>query len=303
MSKKRIGYRPEYDKKPKNVNGQLALRTAMYKRELWKIVKGIFKVTLPDDWDRDYILNFLTRFGYITITDSVAGVIAIRCTLTGMNYLNLPTKVLVSAPIIGNFEKTIGVDCEILYLERVWGNVYYNYESLVNTYAEKLASADGSLDVNIMNSRTAYMFEATSQGQADAIKNVYDKATSGEPLVVYRKDELAQGNDGLKLLLGNVKQNFIGTDLCDVKRSIMNEFLTFLGINNANTDKKERLITNEVESNNVELEVNISLFKDNLKTCVDKIHRIFPALNFNIEIRYNPLEIRNMVNSIVESKE
>lgn len=299
---KRKGYRAEYNRKPKNVNGQLTLRTTMYKKELWKIIKGLFKVTCPDDWDKDYIKNYLTRYGYIAITDSPIGVIPIWCTLTGFNYINLPTKIIVAAPVINNFEKTIGEDCELLFLEREFNKVYYNYESLVNTTAEQLASASGSLDINIINSRTSYMYEAESQSQADAIKHAYDQATSGEPLVVFRRDELSKSPQGLQLLLGNVKQNFIGDVLCDVRRSIMNEFLTFIGINNANTDKKERLITNEVESNNQELSANISLFKDNLDTCVNKINKIFPEINFNIEMKFDPEKIKTMTNSIIESK-
>ena len=48
----------------------------------------------------------------------------------------------------------------------------------------------------------------------------------------------------------DTKAKFMGNELMDYKKSVENELLTFLGQNNLPTDKKERLITDEANSNN-----------------------------------------------------
>ena len=50
--------------------------------------------------------------------------------------------------------------------------------------------------------------------------------------------------------------DFVADKILDFKHEIKNELLTDLGINNSNTDKKERLISNEVDSNNLEIKIN-----------------------------------------------
>lgn len=80
----------------------------------------------------------------------------------------------------------------------------------------------------------------------------------------------------------------------------MNELLTRLGINNANTDKKERLIVNEVDANNVELQCNIALWKKNLKVCVKRVKEVFPDLDFKISLRFDPKKLSEKASSAVE---
>ncbi len=70
----------------------------------------------------------------------------------------------------------------------------------------------------------------------------------------------------------NVKNTYIGNDLLLTKRSIMNEFLTEIGINNANTDKRERLNSDEVNANNSEVRCTIVRFIDTLNECARKIN-------------------------------
>ena len=70
----------------------------------------------------------------------------------------------------------------------------------------------------------------------------------------------------------NVKNIYIGNDLLLTKRSIMNEFLTEIGINNANTDKRERLNSDEVNANNSEVRCTIVRFIDTLNECARKIN-------------------------------
>ena len=54
--------------------------------------------------------------------------------------------------------------------------------------------------------------------------------------------------------------------------------MTFVGINNSNSEKRERLITDEVNSNNQEVKTYIAEWNENLKDCCDKVVKMFPEL-------------------------
>lgn len=289
-------FKEQNNTKPKKVKGQIAIRTQYYRRELERLAKSLFKIDIPDNWDYDYVLDTLISWGYIIICDSDIGVIACRGSLTGLNYLSLPTTAVISLPILGDFERTIGKDAEVIYVERKWPNMYYKFLDTINYYAEKLASADCCIDVNLMNSRLGYIAEAETKAQSDTIKEAFDRITEGEPLVVYRKDAMTQ--QGLQVFFNAVKQNFIAGDVQDVKRTIINELLTSWGINNANTDKKERLITSEVAANNEELLAETSVWKNNLERQLRKTKKIFPDLQFNIELQFTE-ESRRITENIV----
>lgn len=291
--------RPWYpNQKPKKVDGQRAARTEFYRVELRKLIKGLFDITCPLEWDTDYLLNYFISSGYIIIADTSAGRLPLKGSLTGLNYANNPTTAVIAVPILGNFTRTIGVDCEVIFLERTRTKTYYSFNRIVDIYAEKLASADGTIDVNLLNTRLAYLAEAETKAQADTIKELYDSVSEGNPLVVYRKDVLSAG-DGLKVFFGNVKNNFIADVLQDSKRTIMNEFLTCLGINNANTDKRERLLTNEVNANNIELQANTALWKYNLERNVKRTRKIFPDLEFDMKLRFDPSKYEEVMNNVI----
>lgn len=279
---KRAKYRPSV--KPKRINGQVAIRTDYYREELWKIIKGRFNLVAPMGWDTEYVLNLLVKDGYFVITDTDAGVLPLRASLSGINYTDAPSKAIISVPILGSMERTIGVDCVVVYLERQFGTKYYNFKRKVRIYSEQFASADCSIDVNLINSRLGYIAEAETKAQAETIKETYDRVTEGEPLVVPRSGTLE--GTGLQLLFGNVKQQYVADVIQDTKRTIMNEFLTSIGINNANTDKKERLIVDEANSNNIELVANTSLWESNIKKSNKQVKEMFPNLKYKLELNF-----------------
>lgn len=275
---------------PRRVNGQIATRTEFYKTELFNQIKGIFEVEKPDDWPLDYILNLLIHSGYVIIADTHAGVIPIKGSPYGYNFWDYPTKVRVTAPILNSFSRKLGETAEIVYLERTRYRNYYSFNRLVDIYAYKLAAVDAAIDMNLFNSRLAYIVEAESKGQAETIKSIYEDISEGNPLVVYRSDAISK--NGFQVSFNNLKQNYIADQLQDSKRTIMNEFLTLIGINNANTDKRERLIVNEVEANNIELACNIAEWKANLELTCAKVNELFPRINFNIRLRFDPMKIK-----------
>lgn len=274
-----------FNEKPKKVDGQRTSRTLFYKEQLLKKVKGQFEIVCPEEWDKDYILNTLLYFGFFTVTDTPAGVLPLKCGLYGINYFGNPTKVIIAVPVLEQMERVIDTDCVLYFLERTPAKTYYSIVKLLDIYAEKLASCDAAIDVNLMNSRMAYMAEAETKAQAETIKKLYDDVTEGNPLVVYRKDAIS--GEGLKMFFGNVKNTFVSDMIQDEKRAIINEFLTEIGINNANTDKRERLNADEVNANNEELALNIAHWKSNLDVCNKKVKNMFPEINFSINLRFD----------------
>ena len=66
--------------------------------------------------------------------------------------------------------------------------------------------------------------------------------------------------------------------------NLWNEALTFLGIKNANTDKRERLITAEVDANDQNIQSNLQIMLTARERAAEKINKLF-GLNIKVTIR------------------
>ena len=62
-----------------------------------------------------------------------------------------------------------------------------------------------------------------------------------------------------------LKQTYIAPDIMADMHRWKNLFLTEIGIPNANYEKSERLITNEVNANNTETETLMSMYVDSIR--------------------------------------
>ena len=66
-------------------------------------------------------------------------------------------------------------------------------------------------------------------------------------------------------------------------------FCTEIGIPNANTDKKERLITDEVNANNVETSTRCEMWLEEIRKGLTKANTKY-KLNLAVDWRVNPHE-------------
>ena len=87
----------------------------------------------------------------------------------------------------------------------------------------------------------------------------------------------------------NVGQNYIACDLLSDLRKIEAEFDTKIGIPNANTDKKERLITDEVNANNVETRNLPELWLESLQKGCKEANAMF-GINISVDWRNEPVQ-------------
>ena len=134
--------------------------------------------------------------------------------------------------------------------------VMNNYErvptaSTVNLFAYRLAEAQRTADVNIKAQRTPILI-ATDQKQYFTLKKMYEEYDGNTPAIFADKNVLTP--DALKSIKTDAP--YIAQDIMDYKREIWNEFLTFMGISNL-SEKRERMISNEVDSNNELVNLNL----------------------------------------------
>ena len=158
---------------------------------------------------------------------------------------------------------------------------------MLNIYAEKLASVDAGIEVNILNTKAAWMFDCDGKAQEETAKKIYDDITSGRPAVFARANTSSSLNSDRKIgiTMLNVKNTYIADMLQDAKREIRYEFLSEIGINNANVDKKERVNTLEVAANDDELRNAVDDWKNNLEKQFEQINRMF-GLGIKVKFPY-----------------
>lgn len=256
-----------FARRPSDVDGVMNTSAYYYRLYLLKKLFGRFGFSgIPEGWDVDYMLETLFLNGFFCVTDTAAGILPLQCGLSGINVFGKPTTAVIANPVLGNFERTIDVNCVICQLQPNYEGVY----PLINRYSVLLAMCDSSIAVNLMNTKAAWIFGASSKTQAETFKKLYDKISCGEP-AVFMKD----GINEEQFFTMPAKQNFIADDVQLLKRKIVNEFLTEIGINNSNLDKRERLTDDEVNANDQEVIANIQCWIDNISLGIKKINQMY----------------------------
>lgn len=306
MSKKRYGqaYKDAYATTPEDVHGIFNDRTYFWYDELRIKLFGIVDVE-TSMWDKDYIRDALLIRGVFTVTrDNNSILLPLRCNAHGINVFNRATEVDIANPVVGSFRRTIGEDCEIVYLEQKRSSRFTNFNKMLWTYAQRLANCDASIDLNLFNCKTPYIFKAMNNNVAESFKAMFDEISKGNPAVFVDESigNLTQKEDSDMFQL-KCKEGFVADLIQNEKVAIMNEFLTMIGINTANTTKRERLVTDEVNANNIDVKNNIKLFKENVADGIDRVKRMFPECDLSITFPYwDEMERIEDVNVDMESE-
>ena len=271
-----------------------------YTRYFLQKAMSVFKWELPELWDTDYFLYTLYTWGFIAIlkTDRF-GVIPQQCTLTGYNVFYAPKRITVTNPIMPQtIERDIDKDCVLLKLTPDYAGIL----DLIYFYAGKMALASSAVNVNLLNSKLAYLFTAKNKSVAESFKKMYDQIASGEPASIIDRNLLdPDGNKTWDFFSQNLHENYIASDILADMRKIEQQFDTDIGIPNANTDKRERLITDEVNANNVETATRCELWLEELKKGCEKVKTMFDV-DISVDWRVKPNESNDINTRTIQSE-
>lgn len=126
----------------------------------------------------------------------------------------------------------------------IYNNMLHTNSILdVQEMSKRLYEIQRTIDVNVIQQKTPKIITCT-ENQRLVMKNMYAQYMGNEPFIFGDKNlDLS----GIKTL--DTASPYVADKLYDLKTQYWNEALTYLGISNVNTVKKERMITDEVQRN------------------------------------------------------
>lgn len=257
-----------------------------FRKYLLQKAISVFKWSLPEEWDPDYFKYTLYGLGYIAVLNTRSfGVICQGGALGGYNLYYRPKYIMISNPLLkGTITADIDTDCALIKLQPDYSSIM----DIVGYYADQMALAAESMAINLNNTKTATIFGAENKAQAESYKKMFDEVNAGNPAVVIGKKLLDDtGKPSWFPFVQNLKEQYLVSDILSDMRKIESMFDTDIGIPNANTDKKERLVTDEVNANNVETATKCEQWLDSVRRGIDKANSLYD-LSISVDWRVNP---------------
>lgn len=161
-----------------------------------------------------------------------------------------------------------------------------NYERIptdftIRLFSERLYEAERAIEVNVKAQKTPILIRCDEK-QRLTLKNVYMKYDGNEPVIFGDKNLDISNVEVLK-----TDADFVAKELEEYKNTVWSEALTFLGINSTPFEKKERLVVDEVNSNNQMISASANVMLASRKQACKEFNKL-TGLNINVKIReYN----------------
>lgn len=268
----------------------------LWQRALFQRACSTLKITLPEEWkpNRDLMYWCLFAIGYVGCGYlPEVGKWFNPGTFTGFDFYYKPKTFLLVNPYLQGGKKTyelaIGKDCQIIKLtpdfRGIWDVICY--------YAEKLATIDVAINTAIINSKFAYIVGTKNKAAAEVLKKLFDKVNSGEPAVFFDKKLANDGTDKEEpwqaLFRDSLKQSYIVTDLLQDFQTIINDFDTEVGIPTLPYQKKERMVTDEATSKQIDATSRSIVWYETLKNSFEIANDFMGFQEGNrleVELRY-----------------
>lgn len=253
---------------------------------LFQKLVSVFKFEgLPETWAENYFKYVLMGYGFIAVFDSDKyGIIPQQCTLSDTHTIFYqPSRVIIANPVLNMLNLKIGEDCELIKLQPDYGSPM----DIVSTYADLMSVALETASINLINSKASYIFFAQNKAAAETYKEMFDEVASGKPFTILDKNmKNEDGSLNWEMFTQNVGQNYITDRVLGDMKTIEDRFNTRIGIPNANTQKRERMITSEVESNDVDTTALVNVWLDTLRESISRVNAKY-KLNISVSYRYD----------------
>ena len=177
----------------------------------------------------------------------------------------------------------------------IWNNGLHLPEILpLRLYARRIAECERTIDVNIKGQKTPKIIRSTNEERL-TLENLFKKYDGNIPFIFGSKN-LADMQD---ITVLDTTVPYIADKVQILKRQLFAEALTYFGIENANTEKKERLVSEEVASNFGGVDIARRTRLNARKLACRKINERF-GLNIDVEFASTSPREREVINEEME---
>ena len=225
---------------------------------------------LPQTIEERYIEKALFDKGLVCLVDdNNFGQIVVGCSYSqNMNIWGEPTEVITTGYNYiksFNIENTINTtytrdtnDNEIKAAIVCQNNdLSLSTREILEYYVNKLVEVELSTFTNVYLQKFPFLINTTKDNEL-TMKNLIGKVDRGEPYIMYNK-KIADLSNAVDVF--NLNVPFVADKLLEYRFETEREIYTLFGFNN-NFEKKERLLTDEINVNNDFINCNIdSMFK------------------------------------------
>ena len=245
------------------------------------LAQTVFKWNgLPNGIDEKHLERYLFSEGRCMFYhDPTVGWIVTKCVDSGtLNFYDEPTQL---RPVVTNTEQLDMKprdpleDCVLIY-----NNDYaYPTARTIMMYAARLTEMQRTIDINIHAQKTPVLIKASDKTRLSA-KQIYAKWSGFEPLIITDKNL----TDGVEMEVLSIAAPVVFDKLAIEKNKLWNECMTFLGINNANMDKRERLVDDEVQANNEQIGYSAEVMLKSRQRAAEAMSKLC-GCNITVEMR------------------
>lgn len=288
-----------------------------YLERLKKVALSMFEwVNLPESMDARYLEWCLYYSGQAAMLKDEKGVyINTRaCSAGELNIYELPTQIncysvgySVTRKQYDGFSTTYDSKTDTFKEpdEKEYCIYVLNNQNMYATawtlelFAYRLYLAQRTADINISVNRMPYIV-AVDNNQRLTMENLINQIDENKPAIFGTKELASTLKEDLRVLPTNPP--FIADKLNQYKTEIWNEAMSFLGINNL-TEKKERLISSETNSNNELINLNLQSYLTPRKKACERFNKLFGLSGdkaIDVKVRSDLYNIIKQEESIVK---
>ena len=249
----------------------------MYLHTLTELCVNRFKWEgLPPEIDRRFIELTLHHNGLVIFfhdKEKYNRYFALKGTTQGrINMYDNPTEFRVQ----GN--QMIERDLNARECVPIWSNsLRMPQKQAIWLYARKLAKIDRTIDITIENLRYTRLVTGNAN-QRLSLVNIMKQVDEGKPLVYTTPNFDPTSVQVLDL---GMHPEMLPR-LMDARNSLWNQAMGFLGVNNANQDKAERLVASEVSANDEQVLAVRATALNARQYAAEQINKMFTGLNVTV---------------------
>ena len=221
------------------------------------------------------------------------------------NEYYVPTQFLIANPVLGSKEVKIGETGIVIYNTKidhfVWTGESDIFSAGLCDLIEQTATllADNIISINCsqINARVTAFFTADSEAQAAAGEAVLKRMYAGKPYAILRSDLIE------KLLINPINNSSSGqniTELVELHNYIIANFFQSIGIKSNNIMKRERLIRDEIESQDDFLQVSILEILSSWQQGLDEVNKLYGT---SFHVKLNPVLLNELMQQIDSSED